>query len=144
MTNARSTKRTAAVSSIVVDASAAIELLLQRVAAPAVADVVDRSALLAPATLDGEVLSVIRRLWLRGDVTERRASDALDDLAQMPVERVPVAPLLGTAWSLRSSVSAPDALYVALARALDCPLVTLDRRLAGAPGLGITVVVPSR
>ena len=50
--------------------------------------------------------------------------------------------LLHEDWSLRHNVSACDALYVALARRLACPLVTLDRRLAAAPHLGITVVVP--
>ena len=37
-------------------------------------------------------------------------------------------------WELRHSVGAYDALYVALAVALDAPLLTADGRLAAAPG----------
>jgi predicted nucleic acid-binding protein len=38
-------------------------------------------------------------------------------------------------------VSFYDALYVALAERLALPLLTLDARLTGAPGVGIEVVV---
>lgn len=34
------------------------------------------------------------------------------------------------------------AAYVALAEALECPLVTFDQRLASVPGHGAEVVVP--
>ena len=57
------------------------------------------------------------------------------------IERFPIAPLVLDAWALRHNVSAYDAFYVALARSLSCPLVTCDRALARAPGLGITVTV---
>ena len=39
-------------------------------------------------------------------------------------------------WSLRDNLTAYDAAYVALAEALDAPLLTRDRRLASAPGFG--------
>jgi predicted nucleic acid-binding protein len=38
------------------------------------------------------------------------------------------------AYELRANVSAYDSAYVALAEALDCPLVTVDERLARASG----------
>jgi predicted nucleic acid-binding protein len=38
-------------------------------------------------------------------------------------------PLLAPAWSLRNQLHAYDALYVALAVELDCPLVTTDDRM---------------
>jgi predicted nucleic acid-binding protein len=38
-------------------------------------------------------------------------------------------------WSLRDNLTAYDAAYVALAEALDAPLLTRDRRMASAPGL---------
>jgi predicted nucleic acid-binding protein len=127
---------------VVVDASALVELLLNLDAAPAVRSALRGASLFAPSLLDGEVLSGIRSAWLRGALTDDRAEIAIDRLAVMPVERVPDHVLLHEAWSLRHNVSAADALYVALARRLECPLVTLDRRLATAPGLGITVIVP--
>ncbi|MBE6476491.1 MAG: type II toxin-antitoxin system VapC family toxin [Propionibacteriaceae bacterium] len=41
-------------------------------------------------------------------------------------------PLVGAAWALRDSASAHDAMYVALAERLGCPLLTCDRRPAKA------------
>ena len=43
--------------------------------------------------------------------------------------------LAGAAWDLRDNVTFYDALYVALAVALDVPLLTADARLARVPGL---------
>ena len=135
-------RRSSTGSSVVVDASALVDLVLNHATAPAVRHALRGATLYVPSIMDGEVLGGIRSAWLRGALTDDRAEVALDDLAAMPVERVPDQVLLHEAWSLRHNVSAADVLYVALARRLGCPLVTLDRRLAAAPGLGITVVVP--
>jgi predicted nucleic acid-binding protein len=43
-------------------------------------------------------------------------------------------------WAMRANLSAYDACYVALARALECPLLTVDRPLTRAPALGITLI----
>lgn len=43
--------------------------------------------------------------------------------------------LIDAECEVRGNLSFYDALYVALAEALDCPLVTADRRITGAPGL---------
>jgi predicted nucleic acid-binding protein len=74
-------------------------------------------------------------------MTEERARQALGLLTEAAIERFPIAPLVLDAWALRHNVSSYDGFYVALARALGCPLITRDRALAGAPGLGITVTV---
>ena len=92
-----------------------------------------------PALADVEVLSVVRRGVLAGRLTHERGAAALQDYADLAVERYPHLPLLGRAWQLRDSVSAYDAQYVALAELLDVPLVTADGRLARAPGLHCTV-----
>jgi predicted nucleic acid-binding protein len=42
--------------------------------------------------------------------------------------------LLPRIWDLRPNLTAYDATYVALAEALDAPLLTCDRRIARAPG----------
>lgn len=59
----------------------------------------------------------------------------------MPLRRSPHDLLHDRAWELRENLSFSDALYVALAERLGMPLVTLDRRLAGAPDLRCSVEV---
>ncbi len=55
--------------------------------------------------------------------------------------RYPHTSLVERIWSLRDNLTACDAAYVALAEALDAPLVTLDARLASAPGIRAAVEV---
>ena len=67
---------------------------------------------------------------------------AVTDLGDASIEYVPVWPYTNRIWELRADVSSYDACYVAVAEAHRCPLVTTDRRLARAPGLRTTVIVP--
>lgn len=90
--------------------------------------------LVAPAIVDLEVASALRGALLRNAVDARRAALALEDLVALPVRRVPHAALLARCWELRDNLSVYDAAYVAVAEALDVPLVTADRRLARASG----------
>jgi predicted nucleic acid-binding protein len=101
----------------------------------------DAGALWAPHLVDAEVGHVLRRAVARGDVAPAAADAAVLDLARFPLRRVAHVGLLDRAWALRANVSFYDALYVALAERLDEPLLTLDARLATAPGLAATVVV---
>lgn len=52
----------------------------------------------------------------------------------LPLTRYPHAPFVGRAWALRENITAYDAAYVALAEALDAPLLTTDGRLARSTG----------
>lgn len=88
-----------------------------------------------PHVVDAEVGHALRGAVLRREMAADRARIALDALGQLSLHRAPHQPLARTAWSLRHNVSYYDALYVALALALDAPLITLDARLAAAPGL---------
>lgn len=88
----------------------------------------------APELLDLEVISVIRRQLSAGRVTQARADQAINDLADLPLERTPHTALIERCWALRNNFSPYDAAYVALAEALDTTLVTSDTRLAKAPG----------
>ncbi len=91
-------------------------------------------SLAAPELVDLEVVSVLRKQFGVGAVDARRADLALTDLADLPIRRAPHLPLLARCWELRDNLTVYDAAYVALAEALEIPLVTADARLARAPG----------
>ncbi|HJU16850.1 MAG TPA: type II toxin-antitoxin system VapC family toxin [Stellaceae bacterium] len=121
---------------IVVDASALIEALLRTPAAEAVEQRLfdARRTLHAPHLLDVEIAQVVRRYAAAGDIDAERGRAALADLADFPLRRYPHDLLLPRIWELRHNLTAYDAAYVALAEALDAPLVTRDRHLAAASG----------
>jgi predicted nucleic acid-binding protein len=60
---------------------------------------------------------------------------------ELRLQRVSHHLLADRAWELRQNVSFYDGLYVALAEALEAPLLTLDARLAKAPGLRAEIEV---
>ncbi|MHC4960121.1 MAG: type II toxin-antitoxin system VapC family toxin [Planctomycetota bacterium] len=121
---------------IVLDASAAVELILGtpngRRVAERIAD--PRRSLHAPHLLDVEVAQVLRRYERSRVVDAERATAALRDLGQLGIRAHEHAILLPRVWELRANLTAYDAVYVALAEGLDAPLLTLDTRLASAPG----------
>jgi predicted nucleic acid-binding protein len=126
---------------IVVDASVMLDVLLRT---PDVQAVDERlfdpdETLHAPHLLDVEVAHVIRRYAANGEIDGERGGAALDDLAVFPMRRHPHDVLLPRVWELRNNLTAYDAVYVALAEALGAPLLTRDRRLAGAAGHHATV-----
>lgn len=108
---------------------------------------VDTSRLLdetlaAPQLLDAEIGHVLRRkVLVTKELSPEVAVQALEDFTAVDVRRYEHVALMGRAWQLRDTVSFYDALYVALAEMLDVPLVTLDARLAGAPGVTALVEV---
>lgn len=90
--------------------------------------------LVAPQLVYLEVASVWRRATRGGRLDARRATQALADLADLPLAQAPHQPLLRRIWELRDNLTPHDAAYVALAEALNEPLLTADRRLARASG----------
>jgi predicted nucleic acid-binding protein len=122
---------------IVLDASALVELLLGtslgRVIAGRIAD--PEVSLHIPHLADIEVAQALRRYVREGELDAASASAALGDLRTLDVERHSHEPLLDRVWVLRDSLTAYDAVYVALAEALDATLLTCDGRLARAPGM---------
>ena len=126
-------------SRLVIDASAAVEYLLRTPLGQKLEDLIEESELLAPALLDVEVLSVLRRALLQKRIEEHRARLALQDLGDWPVDRIPHSILLQEAWKHRHNVSAFDAFYLAVAKLYEAPLLTADGPLSRAPGLGIVV-----
>jgi len=105
----------------VIDASAATEYLLRTPIGRRLEEIVEDAFLIAPAFLDVEVLSVLRRAVLHNGLAEDRAWSALEDLRDWPLDRIPHTVLVEEAWRHRHNVSAYDAFYVAVARLYDAP-----------------------
>lgn len=121
---------------IVIDASALLELLLRtdraekieaRVLAP-------HERMHAPHLIDVEIAQALRRLTQLKDITASRAQQALEDCAGLVIDRSSHRELLPRIWQLRDSVTAYDGAYVALAEALDAPLLTCDAKLGRSHG----------
>lgn len=91
--------------------------------------------LAAPDLVDVDTVSVLRKRWLAGDLTARRFRVAIADLDDLDLARHPTLPFMQRAYELRANVTPYDAVYIGLAEALGCALLTADRRLATAPGL---------
>lgn len=128
---------------MVIDASAILEVLLRTPAAASIEQrmFAARESLHGPHLLDVEVTQVMRRLAANGEISGERGRMALTDLADFPLHRYPHDFLLQRIWDLRTNLTAYDAVYVALAEALNAPLITRDRRLARAPGHRVPVEV---
>ena len=121
---------------IVVDASVVLEVLL---ATPDALPLQNRlfakkQSLHAPHLLDLEVAQVLRRYFLAGRLTAERGAAALEYLSGFPITRYPHDAFLPRVWELRQNFTAYDAAYLALAEALNAPLLTRDRALATAGG----------
>ena len=123
----------------VIDASVAVECVLETVVGRSVLEMVGNSELAAPSLLDAEVLAALRKGVQRGRIETPRAELAIEDLAVWPIDRVPNRELLHLAWRYRNNVTAYDALYVALADDRGVPLLTIDGPLSRASGLDIVV-----
>jgi predicted nucleic acid-binding protein len=130
---------------IVLDASAALELLLQTPLGIRIADrtLAAEESMHAPHLLDIEVTQVLRRYTLAGELSADRAEQGLNDFTGLPLTRYAHSELLSRVWDLRDSLTAYDAIYVALAEALEAPLVTTDRKLARAHGHGARIELMS-
>lgn len=121
---------------IVVDASALLEFLLQTSTGTRVEARLfrDDDEVHAPHLVDVEVTQGLRRLVRAGEVSAARAAEAITDLADLGLHRHAHVDLLTRAWKLRENITAYDAMYVALAEALDAPILTCDSPLAKLPG----------
>ncbi len=125
---------------IVIDASAAVDLLLGTGRAAVVAHALGPvREVHAPELIDPEVMSVVRRWTLRGWLSAEHGTRAVDELGELAVVRHPHAGLRRRAWELRDRCSTYDAYYLALAELLDADLVTTDDRLGRAAKGLVTV-----
>ena len=128
---------------IVIDASALLEFLLQTPLGTRVEARLfrDEDEFHSPHLVDVEVTQGLRRLARAGEVSPARAAEAIADLVDLDLHRHTHFDLLPRAWTLRENISAYDAMYVALAEALDATIVTCDTPLAKAPGHRVHIEV---
>ena len=84
----------------------------------------------APHLIDLEIAQVLRRYVRSAIISAERGAEALADLVDFPLTRYPHHVLLTRIWQMRHALTAYDAAYLALAEALDAPLLTRDRALA--------------
>lgn len=120
---------------IVVDTSAVLSSLLETSSNEQLLARLGRDGdLHAPHLIDLEILHAARRLIRMRKISEEGATRLRREFAAMSITRYPHHPLSDRIWELRRSVTAYDGAFVALAEALEVPLVTCDRRLAGSSG----------
>ena len=103
---------------------------------------ISQTPLAAPELALAEATNILRRLELSGMASRLEATEAQRALLRLNLRLYRFAPFAGRVWELRFNLTVYDAWYVALAEALDWPLVTLDRRLSRASGPRCEVVVP--
>jgi predicted nucleic acid-binding protein len=119
------------VTPLVVDASAAVDLLLRNRNGEVLRPHLEGAELHTVAHLDAEVFSALARLHRGGTLSVEAVDARLRALSRIDMLRLPITgALLQEAWTLRNNITARDALYVALARRLRGRLLTTDARLA--------------
>jgi len=101
----------------------------------------EETSVASPALIDLEFTNVLRGLVAKDLISPRHAERALTEFMQAPIQRYGHLALLQRIWRLRANLTAYDASYVALAELLGADLLTVDKRLATAPGIRCRVEV---
>lgn len=127
----------------VIDATVLVEYMADTAQAGLAREQLDRHRhqLWAPHLVDAEIGHALRRHVRQGRLEANVAEEALDELTEIELDRVDHEALLPRAWELRDNLSFYDALYVALAEAIEQPLITFDGRIAKAPGIKAEIEV---
>lgn len=120
---------------LVVDAGVVVEALVGGGELAAWAEsYLDEPELAGPEFVRAESCNILRRLEMRGRLSTTDAAIALTELLDLRMDLYSFLPFAQRVWALRRNITSYDAWYVALAETLGCPLITLDGRLARAPG----------
>jgi predicted nucleic acid-binding protein len=128
---------------LVVDASVVVAALTGAGAIGAwAAQTIADAHLTAPHLMPFEVANALRRNQIVGALSPDVATLAHMDLLDLAVDLYPFEAAADRAWELRGTLSSYDASYVALAERIRAPLVTLDVRLARAPGPACQFLTP--
>lgn len=128
----------------VIDASTAVAYVVGSgaVARWAEAALVVANPLVGPELVFAESANILRRLQIGGNISSTQATTAYRDLLRLDFELYPFRIFAERIWALRANIVPYDAWYVAIAESLGCPLYTMDRRLARAPGPICQIIVP--
>ena len=118
--------------SLVLGASAWVDLLLGEAASERIADRIELHSLHAPAHIDLELLSAFGRIERSGRLSSAEVDLRLRAAESVIIQRHTLEGLSTGAWRRRESLRISDAFYVELADQLDVPLITTDLRLARA------------
>jgi predicted nucleic acid-binding protein len=121
----------------VIDAGVLVELI----ASDLDPEVLGDEELGIPHLADTEVLSALRALVGRGELTTQQGTGAVELFGQLELARFPADNLRSRIWGLRHNLSAHDATYVALAEMLGVSLLTTDAHIAAAPGTKCAIEV---
>jgi len=129
------------VNSVVIDASAGVELAADTLRGRALRTLLHTDAVpWVPELFFVGCGAVLRRWDLNRILTRAQIDQALDALMGWPLRVTQVRGLFADAWRLRANVTFADAVYVALAAHLGADLLSDDGRLANAPGLPVRVL----
>ena len=122
--------------SLVIDASILVDALRPMAqGSPAIRGrLKEADSWFAPHTIDVECMGAWRALRMRGEIDDRTLRRALDGLATWPIERLASTPLITRIHELSPTITPYDGAYVAIAEALNLPLLTRDARLTRASG----------
>jgi len=124
----------------VIDASLVVELLIAG-SSDQLNVTGSYESLSAPVHVDIECVNALRGNLLGGLIQPVDFATAALLVAEMPITRYPIGPLVKRIVSLASNATAYDAAYIALAEALNADLLTSDARLARIPGVACQVRV---
>jgi predicted nucleic acid-binding protein len=124
-------------AAVVLDASAAVDLLLRAESAPWIRETLGHRDVHAPGHFHGEVLNAFGRMYRAGEHTTAQVDVLVRALMTMPVVVSPAASTIEGAWRRRGEHSLADALYVELAAQLGTVVITTDRRLSRATPLAV-------
>ena len=130
---------------IVIDSSVLIAALVERTDDAAWSRTIAADPdLHGPELVLAEAMNGVRRSEINHGVSTVQAEFARNTLGRMGFSLYPFNPFAERIWDLRHNLTCYDAWYVALAETLDCPLVTLDRRMSRAGGVQCEVLTPPR
>lgn len=120
---------------VVVDASIAAKWFIPEVHSDSAARLLDSElVLLAPDLIGAEFGNILWKKLRRAEITKEEAAAILNAFGALPLEIHPSAALLTAAFHIAVSLDRTvyDSLYLALAAAENCVLVTADAKFHDA------------
>jgi predicted nucleic acid-binding protein len=112
---------------IVADANAWVNYLIGALDEVHVLQLLNTESVTGPPHVDFEVGSALIRHERHGLLGEVPARDLMEAFTAMPFDRIRHADDLTAAFDLLNNATYADAIYVAMAKRLSCPIMTGDK-----------------